>query len=152
MNWNDKQEVFDHIIARMHDNKMLWNIASHVALHMDLDSRFTNTGRKKVRKGENGLGLDLDINSTDEELRAGAKLVLIERIKDKSIHASDLKEFNTLFDLHSKQDELELLSTAYENAVIECPACGANVLEYQQEDLEPSEDPESPVDTEKGGE
>lgn len=125
----DKQNIFNEIQAASGDNRKMFNIAQDV-FHQVKKLRDGRAQQEKDQakrsKGLEALN-SLSVDSTEAELRACTKLVLIEKLRDQSITAAEFAQFKDVFNLASDVDQLSIETVSFADVVSECPRCGADV-------------------------
>ena len=69
----------------------------------------------------------LTLESTDSEVRLGARALLIGKLRSREISATEFGQFKDVFGLANASDLLTIDVTDYKDVVTDCPACGAHV-------------------------
>lgn len=85
--------------------------------------------RSKIQ--EEQLREQLPEDATDEQIRQRARLVLIDRVSSGKITATEFEKFGEFFSLKSSDEKLQIVVESYENTIIDCWQCGANVHKPQ---------------------
>ena len=146
IDYSNAQTIYDTVRAA--GNKTLYAICGQIAtMAANLDKlerdQVTRKELASTKEQEKHEGVDetlntLSLDSTDEELRLGARAFLIGKLKDNAITASEFAQFKDVFGLASQSDELRIITTDYSNAIIDCPHCSGNVHQPIL-DIEPTE-------------
>jgi|TARA_Y100000310_G_scaffold71020_1_gene66841 hypothetical protein len=116
----DKQSIYDNI-TKAKENKEKFELAG--TIHRLIKKGIDNT-RKETK--EECLNLSAN-NLSDSELRVRVKGLLIKRLADGTLSASDIGQLKDIFGLASKTDDLSIEVVDYSNALIDCPHCKKNV-------------------------
>tara|TARA_Y100000310_G_scaffold211187_1_gene211926 strand:- start:57 stop:476 length:420 start_codon:yes stop_codon:yes gene_type:complete len=128
----DKQAIYNEIkIAANKDGKALWPLIGKIHTHIHKLTKENNTLREehtqKEKKKEEGLDPSNLSDLTDAELRQRVKGLLVARLDEGTLSASDIGQLKDIFGLASKTDDLSIEVVDYSNAIIDCPHCKKNV-------------------------
>jgi len=110
-----KQQFFDHF--KTADKSTLWSTATQLEAALKQLSE-ANTKLKLIGQGESEAALDL----TDEELRARVRRLLIARLDDQSLTASEIGQFTKIFGLDQDAERTIIEPINYCDICAECPA------------------------------
>ena len=114
MDITSRDELFAAIRATGESNSQLHAVCVAIATQAKrMDKEIgKQTNEKEKRKGLNQLTAD----SSDDELRAGVRLLLIAKVNDNSLTASEIGQFKDVFGLADASSDLVIETVDYANA------------------------------------
>lgn len=125
---NNRDSIYSAIKLASGDNSKVF------ALAQEIRTSFRKQGeeiKREIERGNKGVvvgALDsLTLDATDSEIRAGARALLISKLKQQEITAAEFAQFKDVFGLASAADQTSIVIESFSETVIDCPVCGANV-------------------------
>ena len=128
MDMTNREDIYGAIRAAGSDNKQLHAVCANIAREVKRLTRDkAKTEEKKKKDGLNQLTAD----STDDELRVGVRNLLIAKVNDNSLTASEIGQFKDVFGLADASSDLLIETVDYANACTcdvphVCPLIGGN--------------------------
>ena len=120
MDMTNRDDLYNAIRATG-TNKQLHALCATIAREVNRLEKH----RDKTIEKEKEVGLNqLTIDSTDSELRAGVRALLINKVNDNSLTASEIGQFKDVFGLANEKDDLLIEAVDYSGA---CTCAEAHV-------------------------
>ena len=117
-----QQAIYDTI--KTTDNSQLWSTCGLIAKHIQ------KLNKTLSKLNDDKVATLIPLDCSDEELRTRVKTHLVNKLNDGSLTASEIGQLKEVFpSLVSSVDDLTIEYVDYENCIVECPKCGANVHE-----------------------
>ena len=118
IDWTNKTDIFSAIKDVEGDNKRMYSLADSIRLEI---ARAKKKSAKNVSNSLKGALDILSVDSSDEELRNGARAILISKLKSNEISASEFAQFKDVFGLASNADTMEVYTVSYKDQL--CDGC-----------------------------